>query len=61
MVGRRSPLLVQLLQVLDEIMYSLGVEKLLPRQQSCQRDHFLQSTTLRMTCDGSVVSIARMY
>ena len=59
MVGRCFPVLVKLLQIQNQIVYPLCVEKLLQSASVCGAE--MPQLTLRMTCDGSVVSMARMY
>lgn len=60
MVCRGFSMLVELLEVLDEVVYTLGIEEL---RLLAPTNHDLveELPTFLMTCDGSVLSIARMY
>ena len=59
MIDRSFVMLVELLQIFDEIVDALSIQKL--GNLACQKSHCIQVLTFRITCDGSVLLIALRY
>lgn len=61
MIGRRLFVIMQFFQIVNEVVYSLGIKELKNRSANESNPTNALLHTFRITCDGSVLSMAFRY